>query len=142
MMIWGFISSGLFLGWKLGANGAANVFGSAVGSRMIKFRTAAIIATIFIIKAVYPFLNSGNSSIDKYHSYIFFNSVAEFKTEKDYTDSYSKQSDIEVENDLTRQAYQLAKGLKSKFYHIEWAMRFIYAELFILLLILLTLIIF
>jgi phosphate/sulfate permease/DNA-binding CsgD family transcriptional regulator len=44
-----FLSSGLFLGWSLGSNDAANVFGSAVGSRMLKFRTAAIIASIFVI---------------------------------------------------------------------------------------------
>ncbi len=44
-----FLSSGLFLGWSLGANDAANVFGTAVGSKMVTFRTAAIIASIFII---------------------------------------------------------------------------------------------
>ncbi|MGR5235559.1 inorganic phosphate transporter [Vibrio alfacsensis] len=44
-----FLSSGLFLGWALGANDAANVFGTAVGSRMVKFSTAAIIASIFVI---------------------------------------------------------------------------------------------
>ena len=44
-----FLSSGLFLGWSLGANDAANVFGSAVGTKMVKFKTAAIIASIFII---------------------------------------------------------------------------------------------
>lgn len=44
-----FITSGLFLGWSLGANDAANVFGTAVGSRMIKFRKAAIIASLFVI---------------------------------------------------------------------------------------------
>lgn len=44
-----FITSGLFLGWSLGANDAANLFGSAVGSRMITFRKAAIIASIFVI---------------------------------------------------------------------------------------------
>ncbi len=44
-----FITSGLFLGWSLGANDAANVFGTAVGSRMIKFRTAALVAGIFVI---------------------------------------------------------------------------------------------
>lgn len=49
MLIWIFISSGLFLGWSLGANDAANIFGTAVGSRMIKFRTAAIISSIFVI---------------------------------------------------------------------------------------------
>ncbi len=44
-----FLSSALFLGWSLGANDAANVFGSAVGSRMLKFRTAAIVGSIFVI---------------------------------------------------------------------------------------------
>jgi len=44
-----FITSGLFLGWTLGANDAANVFGSAVGSKMVKFKKAAIIASIFVI---------------------------------------------------------------------------------------------
>lgn len=44
-----FLSSGLFLGWSLGANDAANVFGTAVGTRMIKFKTAALIASICII---------------------------------------------------------------------------------------------
>ena len=44
-----FLSSGLFLGWALGANDAANVFGTAVGSRMLNFSTAAIICSIFVI---------------------------------------------------------------------------------------------
>ena len=44
-----FISSGLFLGWTLGANDASNVFGSAVGSKMIRFKQAAIIASIFVV---------------------------------------------------------------------------------------------
>ena len=44
-----FLSSGLFLGWSLGANDASNVFGTAVGSRMLRFRTAAIFCSIFVI---------------------------------------------------------------------------------------------
>ncbi len=44
-----FLSSGLFLGWALGANDAANVFGTAVGTKMVRWRTAAIICSIFII---------------------------------------------------------------------------------------------
>lgn len=49
-----FISSGLFLGWSLGANDAANIFGTAVGTKMVKFKTAAIIASIFVtLGAVY-----------------------------------------------------------------------------------------
>ena len=44
-----FLSSGLFLGWSLGANDAANVFGTAVGTRMVKFSTAAFVCSAFVI---------------------------------------------------------------------------------------------
>ena len=44
-----FLTSGLFLGWSLGANDAANVFGTAVGTRMISFTTAALICSVFVI---------------------------------------------------------------------------------------------
>ena len=44
-----FLSSGLFLGWALGANDAANVFGTAVGTKMVTWRTAAIICSLFVI---------------------------------------------------------------------------------------------
>lgn len=43
-----YLSSGLFLGWSLGANDAANVFGTAVGSRMVRFTTAALICSVFV----------------------------------------------------------------------------------------------
>ena len=43
------LSSGLFLGWSLGANDAANVFGTAVGARMIRFTTAALVCSVFVI---------------------------------------------------------------------------------------------
>ena len=44
-----YLSSGLFLGWSLGANDAANIFGTAVGTKMVKFSTAAIISSVFIV---------------------------------------------------------------------------------------------
>lgn len=44
-----FLSSGLFLGWSLGANDAANVFGTAVGTRMVRFTAAAAICSAFVI---------------------------------------------------------------------------------------------
>ncbi len=44
-----FLTSGLFLGWSLGANDAANVFGTAVGTRMVSFAWAAIICSVFVI---------------------------------------------------------------------------------------------
>jgi len=54
-----YLSSGLFLGWSVGASEASN-FGTAVATKMIKFSTAAVIASIFvIIGAVYA--GSGTS---------------------------------------------------------------------------------
>lgn len=44
-----FLTSGLFLGWALGGNDAANVFGTAVGTQMIRFTTAAVICSVFVI---------------------------------------------------------------------------------------------
>jgi PiT family inorganic phosphate transporter len=44
-----FLSSGLFLGWALGANDAANVFGTAVGTHMVRWITAAIICSVFVV---------------------------------------------------------------------------------------------
>ncbi|MBK7257335.1 MAG: inorganic phosphate transporter [Ignavibacteriae bacterium] len=49
MINWLFISTGVFLGWSLGANHAVNVFGTAVASRMVRFRTAAVVAGIFVL---------------------------------------------------------------------------------------------
>jgi inorganic phosphate transporter, PiT family len=48
-MILLFLTGGLFLGWSLGANDTANIFGTAVGTKMVRFRTAAIIASLFVI---------------------------------------------------------------------------------------------
>lgn len=44
-----FFSSGLFLGFSLGANDSANVFGTAVAARMIRFSTAAALASVFVL---------------------------------------------------------------------------------------------
>ena len=48
-MIYFYLISGVFLGWSLGANHAANVFGTAVASKMVRFKTAAAICSLFVI---------------------------------------------------------------------------------------------
>lgn len=40
---------GIFLGWSLGANDAANAFGSAVSSKMLRFWSAAVLGAIFVL---------------------------------------------------------------------------------------------
>jgi PiT family inorganic phosphate transporter len=44
-----YLSAGLFMGWSLGGNDAANIFGTAVGTKMVSFRKAAIICSVFVI---------------------------------------------------------------------------------------------
>ncbi len=46
--MWQFIS-GAFLGWGLGSNDAANVFGTGVATRLIRFRTAAVLIAVFVL---------------------------------------------------------------------------------------------
>lgn len=43
-----FLTSGVFLGWALGANHLGNVFGTAIGSRMVTWIAAAIICSVFV----------------------------------------------------------------------------------------------
>jgi PiT family inorganic phosphate transporter len=43
------LAGGAILGVALGSNDAANVFGTAVASKMVRFRTAAIITAAFVI---------------------------------------------------------------------------------------------
>lgn len=46
--MWALIA-GLFMGWAVGSNDAANVFGPAVTSRSLRFWTAAGLSSIFVI---------------------------------------------------------------------------------------------
>ena len=43
------LAGGVFLGWALGANDASNVIGPAVTSRMLRFFTAASMASLFVL---------------------------------------------------------------------------------------------
>lgn len=43
------LGGGLFLGWALGANDAANVFGTAVAARIIPYWRAAVLCACFVI---------------------------------------------------------------------------------------------
>ncbi len=43
------LTGGIFFGWGLGANNAANLFGPSVASGMVRYRTAIILTSIFVI---------------------------------------------------------------------------------------------
>ena len=44
-----FAFSGIFMGWSVGTNDASNVFGTAVGTRVVKYRTAIWLAAAGVI---------------------------------------------------------------------------------------------
>ncbi|MDP4153025.1 MAG: inorganic phosphate transporter [Bacillota bacterium] len=64
--------SGLFLGWSLGTNDAGNALGAAVGTRVIKYRTATIIVAVFVIIGA---CTSGYRNITKVSSFANTNGV-------------------------------------------------------------------
>ncbi|MBN1838123.1 MAG: anion permease [Spirochaetales bacterium] len=41
--------SGIFMGWSLGSNDSANIFGTAVFARKIRYRTAVTLCAVFVI---------------------------------------------------------------------------------------------
>ncbi len=41
--------SGAFLGWSLGANDSANIFGTAVSSRMVSYKKAILLISVFVV---------------------------------------------------------------------------------------------
>ena len=43
------VLSGLFLGWSLGANDSANVFGTGVATGTVKYRTAILLTALFVL---------------------------------------------------------------------------------------------
>lgn len=100
----------------------------------------SITTAFFVIKAVYPFLHSNNSSKEKYHSHIFFNSVSEFKNGNEYFNSLTNHTEEQFDSDLANQAYLLAKGLKKKYKYLQWAMIFVYIEMLLMLGVLLIII--
>ena len=42
------VLGGILLGWALGSNDAANIFGTGVTTNLIRFRTAAILIAVFV----------------------------------------------------------------------------------------------
>jgi PiT family inorganic phosphate transporter len=46
--VWKLIG-GVFLGWGLGSNDAANIFGTGVAARVLTYRTATILISIFVV---------------------------------------------------------------------------------------------
>lgn len=108
-------------------------FSNIIDLSLIAIFLLSIISVFLVGLAVFPFLESGNSSTSKYHSHIFFNSISEFKCDNDFLDSCKSYEKAEALEDLKRQIYILSKGLKKKFKFIGWAMLLFFGNLILLL---------
>ena len=58
-MIYLLLFAGLFMGWSLGTNDAANAFGTAVATRVIKYKTAVIIIAVLVVIGAF-LMGAGN----------------------------------------------------------------------------------
>ena len=56
-MIYLLLFAGVFMGWSLGTNDAANAFGTAVGTKVVTWRTAVTVIAIMVI--IGAFLRGG-----------------------------------------------------------------------------------
>ena len=72
MWIFLLLSAGLFMGWSLGTNDAANAFGTAVATRVVKYRTAVIIIAVMVLLGAALL---GHNNIDKLSSIATNNEV-------------------------------------------------------------------
>ncbi len=54
-MIYLLLIAGMFMGWSLGTNDAANAFGTAVATRVIKYRTAIMIISSLVLVGAFFF---------------------------------------------------------------------------------------
>jgi hypothetical protein len=90
---------------------------------------AGIACLVTVLLAVYPFLKSGNSTIDQYHSLVYFGSVSKFNTGEKYIEALKKQEEAESYADISKQIYQLSISLKKKYTLLKWATVMIFFQL-------------
>lgn len=72
-MIYLLLFAGLFMGWSLGTNDAANAFGTAVATRVVKYRTSIIIIAVMVVLGS---VLQGADDIDKLSSISTNNEVS------------------------------------------------------------------
>ena len=72
-MIYLLLFAGLFMGWSLGTNDAANAFGTAVATRVVKYRTSIIIIAAMVLLGS---ILQGADDIDKLSSISTNNEVS------------------------------------------------------------------
>jgi len=87
-------------------------------------------STALTIAAVFPYLKTNNSSSKKYHSLVFFNSIAEME-EENFMQEYSQQKTKKICKDMAKQIHAISKGLKTKYIRLSWAIVLVFVQLFL-----------
>ena len=77
-MIYLLLFAGVFMGWSLGTNDAANAFGTAVGTGIVKYRTAIIIISVLVIAGAFLV---GDGNIGKVNDLAISNKVSASEAE-------------------------------------------------------------
>lgn len=129
-----FICGGILTGYKTLISMVNQTHQCLLNILLLSIFIAGIICMFFVLRAMYPYTNSGNSSTDKYHTLIFFKSVSEFRTAEDYVKALKAQTDDELWEDLAKQIHAVGVGLKNKYQFIERATTTVYVELGLILL--------
>jgi hypothetical protein len=128
-----FVCGGILTGYKALTELVAPTYRSHVNVVLLLILISGLTCLVFVLRAMYPYMNSGNSSKDNYHSLIFFKSVSEFKSDEEYAAKLKVQSEEETWNDLAKQIYALGVGLKKKYKFLECATTMIYIQLTLIL---------
>lgn len=123
-----FICGGILTGYKT-LSSVNETHQNLLNILLLSIFIVGIICLFFVIRAMYPYTNSGNSSTDKYHTLIFFKSVSEFKTAEAYGKALKAQTDDELWEDLAKQIHAVGCGLKNKYQFIGHATTTVYVQL-------------
>ena len=97
MWIFLLLSAGLFMGWSLGTNDAANAFGTAVATRVVKYRTAIIIIAVMVILGAALL---GHNNIDKLSSIATNNEVVASPEDVEAAIEAGKLADLRIKSAL------------------------------------------
>lgn len=128
-----FICGGILTGYKTIISLGSKSYQIPINIILILIFVIGVLCLFFVLRAMYPYMNSGNSSTDKYHSLIFFKSVSEFSSSHDYLKKLKEQSDDDVLEDLAKQIHAVGSGLQKKYQFIEYATTTIYGQLCLIL---------
>ncbi|MCH8535918.1 MAG: DUF5706 domain-containing protein [Flavobacteriaceae bacterium] len=104
---------------------------------LVMILVLGLVSIGFTVAAVFPYLKTNNSSSNKYHSLVFFNSIAEMD-KKNFLKQYKNQNDKKISRDMAKQIFAISKGLKTKYFRISWAVRLVFVQLALLLIIIIT----